>query len=66
MRYRNVLLDKTSVIESKLKVLKFVINTQHPIGEYLQTIDEIQTILEEIQSFIENEEKTPGELNREF
>jgi len=64
MRYRNIVLDKANILDSKLKNLEAIVNRNQPVSEYVKTIGEAKEILQEIQDFIEREERTPGEINK--
>ncbi len=64
MRYRNIVLDKANILDSKLKNLETIVNRNQPVSEYVKTIGEAKEILQEIQDFIEREERTPGEINK--
>ena len=64
MRYRNIVLDKTLVLEAKLKQLENAVNHQQPVREFLQVIEGAKEILSEIQSYVDREERTPGEINK--
>ncbi len=64
MRYRNIVLDKTLVLEAKLKQLENAVNHQQPVREFLQVIESAKEIVSEIQSYIDREERSPGEINK--
>jgi hypothetical protein len=64
MRYRNVIQSKTEALDGKLKNLELIVQRQLPVGEFIKTINEAREILEDIQSFIDREERSPGEVNR--
>lgn len=63
MRYRNIVLDKTSVLEAKLKNLETIVQRQQPVSEFMKTIDEAKQIINEIQDYVEREERSAGEIN---
>jgi len=64
MRYRNIVLNKTEVLEAKLKQLENAVNRQQPVREFLQVIEDSKVIIGEIQSYIDREERSPGEINK--
>lgn len=64
MRYRNVVLSKTEALDGKLKNLELIVQRQLPVGEFIKTINEAREILEDIQSYIDREERSPGEVNK--
>jgi hypothetical protein len=64
MRYRNIVLDKANVLDSKLKNLETIVQRQQPVSEFMKTIGEAKELIQEIQDYIEREERTPGEINR--
>lgn len=63
MRYRNIVLDKTVVLEAKLKAMEFAVQRQQPVGEFMKAIADAREIIEDIQGYIDREERTPGEIN---
>lgn len=63
MRYRNIVLDKTAVLEAKLKNLETIVQRQQPVGDFIKTINEAKEIVGEIQDFVEREERSAGEIN---
>ena len=64
MRYRSVVLDMTVTLDVKLKQLETAVNRQQPVRDFLQVIEESKEILSEIQSYIEREERSAGEINK--
>ena len=64
MRYRNIVLDKANVLDSKLKNLETIVQRQQPVSEFMKTIDEAKELVQEIQDYIEREERTAGEINK--
>jgi len=64
MRYRNIVLDKTNVLDAMLKNLEAIVNRNQPVSEYMKTIQEAKELLQEIQDYVEREERSPGELNK--
>ena len=64
MRYRSIVLDMTVTLDAKLKQLETAVNRQQPVRYFLQVIGESKEILSEIQSYIEREERSAGEINK--
>lgn len=64
MRYRNIVLNKTEVLEAKLKQLENAVNHRQPVREFLQVIEDAKEIIGEIQSYVEREERSAGEINK--
>ena len=63
MRYRNIVLDKTTVLEAKLKNLETIVQRQQPVSDFMKTINEAKEIVNEIADFVEREERSAGEIN---
>ena len=63
MRYRNIVLDKTTVLEAKLKNLETIVQRQQPVSDFMKTINEAKEIVSEIADFVEREERSAGEIN---
>ncbi len=63
MRYRNIVLDKTIVLEAKLKNLETIVQRQQPVSDFMKTINEAKDIVSEIADFVEREERSVGEIN---
>jgi hypothetical protein len=64
MRYRNIVLNKTEVLEAKLKQLENAVNHRQPVREFLQVIEDAKEIIREIQSYVDREERSAGEINK--
>jgi len=64
MRYRNVVLDRTTVLDAKLKQLEMMVQRQHPVNDFIKVIGEAKALVEDIQSYVDREELAPGEINR--
>jgi len=64
MRYRNVVLDRTTVLDAKLKQLEMMVQRQHPVNDFIKVIGEAKSLVEDIQSYVDREELAPGEINR--
>jgi hypothetical protein len=63
MRYRNIVLDKTTVLEAKLKNLETIVQRQQPVADFMKTISDAKDIVQEIQDYVEREERSAGEIN---
>jgi hypothetical protein len=63
MRYRNIVLDKTAVLEAKLKNLEILVQRQQPVSEFMKTIGSAKELIQEIQDYVEREERSAGEIN---
>jgi cell fate (sporulation/competence/biofilm development) regulator YmcA (YheA/YmcA/DUF963 family) len=63
MRYRNIVLDKTTVLEAKLKNLETIVQRQQPVTDFMKTISDAKDIVQEIQDYVEREERSAGEIN---
>ena len=64
MRYRSVVLDMTVTLDAKLKQLETAVNRQQPVSEFIQVINQAREIVSEVQSYIEREERSAGEVNK--
>lgn len=63
MRYRNIVLDKTTVLDAKLKQLETIVQRQQPVSDFMKTLSDAREIIEDIQSYVEREERSAGEIN---
>jgi hypothetical protein len=63
MRYRNIVLDKATVVDAKLKNLETMVQRQQPISDFLKTISDTRELIQEIQDYVEREERSAGEIN---
>lgn len=63
MRYRNIVLDKAAVVEAKLRNLETMVQRQQPINDFLKTINDARDLVQEIQDYVEREERSAGEIN---
>ena len=63
MRYRNIVLDKTTVLEAKLKQLEMIVQRQQPVSDFMKVIADARELIDEIQGYVDREERTPGEIN---
>jgi predicted DNA-binding protein (UPF0278 family) len=64
MRYRSIVLDMTVTLDAKLKQLETAVNRQQPVSEFIQVINQAREIVSEVQSYIEREERSAGEINK--
>jgi hypothetical protein len=63
MRYRNIVLDKTVVLEGKLKQLEMIVQRQQPVSDFMKVISDAKELIDDIQGYVDREERTPGEIN---
>ena len=63
MRYRNLVLDKTIVLDAKLKQLETIVQRHQPVRDFMKTISDARNLIEDIQAYVEREERSPGEIN---
>lgn len=63
MRYRNIVLDKATVVDAKLKNLETMVQRQQPISDFLKTVNDARGLIQEIQDYVEREERSAGEIN---
>lgn len=63
MRYRNIVLDKATVLDAKLKQLETIVQRQQPVSDFMKTINDARAIIEDIQAYVEREERSAGEIN---
>jgi len=63
MRYRNIVLDKATVVDAKLKNLETMVQRQQPISDFLKTLNDARELIQEIQDYVEREERSAGEIN---
>lgn len=64
MRYRNRTNSLLEKLDGRLQSLKRIVQRQEPIDNYLKTIDDTQSIVEELKSIIEAEPLAPNERSR--
>lgn len=64
MRYRNRTNSLLEKLDGRLQSLKRIVQRQEPIDSYLKTIDDTQSIVEELKSIIEAEPLAPNERSR--
>ena len=64
MRYRSTVLDMTVTLDAKLKQLETAVNRQQPVSEFIQVINQAREIVSEVQSYVEREERSAGEINK--
>jgi len=63
MRYRNIVLDKTVILEGKLKQLEMIVQRQQPVSDFMKVISDAKELIDDIQGYVDREERTPGEIN---
>lgn len=61
MRHRDLIERKLDVVLGNIQRLKFIVNRQEPIETYIQTLEQLQEQVEEIQSLIRREQMDPQE-----
>tara|TARA_B110000211_G_scaffold126298_1_gene145395 strand:- start:175 stop:357 length:183 start_codon:yes stop_codon:yes gene_type:complete len=54
----------TVTLDAKLKQLETAVNRQQPVSEFIQVINQAREIVSEVQSYIEREERSAGEVNK--
>lgn len=64
MRYRNRTNSLLEKLDGRLQSLKRIVNRQEPIDTYIKTIDDTQSIVDELKSIIEAEPLAPNERSR--
>lgn len=64
MRYRNRTNSLLEKLDGRLQGLKRIVNRQEPIDTYIKTIDDTQSIVDELKSIIEAEPLAPNERSR--
>lgn len=64
MRNRNIIIRNLELIEGKLDSLKIIVNKQEPIETYLSTINSALELTNSVIGYIEDEDLTANELNR--
>ena len=64
MRYRNRTNSLLEKLDGRLQSLKRIVNRQEPIDTYIKTIDDTQSIVDELKSIIEAEPLAPTERSR--
>jgi len=64
MRSREYLFKKIEHLESRLKILQFLIKRKSTVGEFEAEIQVAEEILSEIKSIVEREPMSPDEINK--
>jgi len=64
MRYRNRTNSLLEKLDGRLQSLKRIVNRQEPIDTYINTIEQAQSLVEELKSIIEAEPIAPTERSR--
>jgi hypothetical protein len=61
MRHRDLIERKLDIALGNIQRLKFIVNRQEPVDTYIQTLEQLQEQVEEIQSIIRREHMDPQE-----
>jgi hypothetical protein len=61
MRNRDLIERKMDVVLGHIQRLKFIVNRQEPVETYIQTLEQLQDQIEEIQSLVRREQLDPQE-----
>lgn len=64
MRYRNRTNSLLEKLDGRLQSLKRIVNRQEPIDTYINTIEQAQSLVEELKSIVEAEPIAPNERSR--
>jgi hypothetical protein len=64
MKNRETVLKKLDSIEAGLNVLKFMVNRQEPIENFINKIESTRELVDHVKGYIENELIAGTELNR--
>lgn len=64
MKNRDTVLKKLDSIESSLNALRFMVNSQQPVNDFLAKIESTRELVDQIKGYIETEPIAGTELNR--
>jgi DNA-binding FrmR family transcriptional regulator len=64
MKNRDTVLKKLDSIESSLNALRFMVNSQQPVNDFLVKIESTRELVDQIKGYIETEPIAGTELNR--
>ena len=64
MKNRDTVLRKLDSIESNLNALRFMVNSQQPVNDFLARIESTRELVDHIKGYIETEPIAGTELNR--
>jgi DNA-binding FrmR family transcriptional regulator len=64
MKNRDTVLKKLDSIESSLNALRFMVNSQQPVNDFLIKIESTRELVDQIKGYIETEPIAGTELNR--
>jgi DNA-binding FrmR family transcriptional regulator len=64
MKNRDTVLKKLDSIESSLNALRFMVNSQQPVNDFLTKIEFTRELVDQIKGYIETEPIAGTELNR--
>jgi DNA-binding FrmR family transcriptional regulator len=64
MRNRDTVLKKLDSIEASLNALRFMVNQQQPIKDFLDRIEYARETVDQLKGYIESEPINGNELNK--
>lgn len=64
MKNRDTVLKKLDSIESNLNALRFMVNSQQPVNDFLAKIEFTRELVDHVKGYIETEPIVGTELNR--
>ena len=63
MQHREIIRNRLEKLDSTLTNLKRIVNTQEPLETYKANIDQAQSLVDEISSYVDREPKSNYEQN---
>lgn len=63
MRQRDPINRNLDIIDSKAQHLRGLVNTSAPVAQFVKVIEELQDIVDQVRTYVENEPMSPGEMN---
>jgi|TARA_B110000977_G_scaffold192436_1_gene265920 5-bromo-4-chloroindolyl phosphate hydrolysis protein len=63
MKNREIIRNRLEKLDSTLTNLKRIVNTQEPLETYKANIDQAQSLVDEISSYVDREPKSNYEQN---
>jgi hypothetical protein len=64
MKNRDTVLKKLDSIEAGLNTLRFMVQRQEPVEDFIARIEQTREVVDQIKGYIENEPIAGTELNR--
>lgn len=64
MKNRDTVLKKLDSIEAGLNALRFMVQRQEPVNDFITRIESTRELVDQIKGYIENEPIAGTELNR--